>query len=248
MAIAKILTNSSGDVATPPATLNVTKPTGGTPGALDILILCIGSGFAGTVGSYSAPAGWTLIGQLLNQANGTGHISQQLWWATGNVANLGFTISGAMTSLGWVMACFSGCDSASPIDATGTPNSRITDGTTLVTNAVTVVTDQAWHAIGFGSWLGGTNSAPGFTVAQNAVPASNEDSTILYNTTPKSVGSTGTVTVTSSAGSAGQVLVGIPFALRPSSSRIVPDYRQFPKSALRYPQVFQKELINSQLR
>jgi hypothetical protein len=112
-----------------------------------------------------------------------------------------------------------------------------------------VATDQAWHVIGFGSWLGGINSAPGFTVAQNAVPATNEDSTLLYNTTPKSVGSTGTVTVTSSSGSAGQVLVGIPFALRPASNPgLKPDYRQFPKSALRYPKVFQKELINSQLR
>jgi hypothetical protein len=248
MAIAKILSNSAGDIAVAPATLNVTKPTGGTPGASDILVLCVGGGNGSAAGSYTAPAGWNLIGQLLDQASGVDHVSQQVWWAPGDVANLAFTKVGAIASLGWVMVCFTGCNSASPVDATGTPNSRVTDGTTLVTNAVTVATDQAWHVIGFGSWLGGTNSAPGFTVAQNAVPASNEDSTILYNTTPKSVGSTGTVTVTSSAGSAGQVLVGIPFALRPSSSRIVPDYRQFPKLALRYPQVFQKELINSQLR
>lgn len=248
MGIAKILTNSSGDVASPGATINVTKPTGGTPGASDILVLCVGSGAGATVGSWTAPAGWTLIGQLLDQVNVADHVSQQVWWAAGNVANLTFTKVGFVASLGWIMVCFSGCNSVTPVDATGTPNSRVTDGSTLVTNAVTIATDQAWHAIGFGSWLGGTNSAPSFTAAQNS-PATNEDSTLLYNTTPKSVGSTGTVTVTSSAGTSGQVLVGIPFALRPAArAGMIPNYRDFPKVALQYPKPFRRELINSQLR
>lgn len=218
MAISKTLTNSSGSVAAP-ATLNVTKPSGGTPGATDILILTIGGGASAIIGSYTAPAGWTSIGTT-NTNNGGNRTYVQTWWALGNVALLGFTKSGTVTDCGWVMVNFAGVDTSTPIDATATPNSS-TAATTLVTNAVTIVTSQAWHLIGVSDWLGGAYSASGFTVA--ASPSTNEQAGTLYNTTPKSVGSTGTVTVTAGAVSTGQSILGVPFALRPASVQDTPE-------------------------
>jgi hypothetical protein len=211
VAIAHIGTDSKGSLASP-ATLNVTKPTGITPGSTDRLVLVTGCGDPSAAGSYTAPAGWTSIGSVLNAGTASQHISVQAWHAAGDVANLAFTKSGSATDVGWVMLCFSGVDTTTPIDATGTANSN-TGAATLTTNAVTIATDQAWHCIAFADWLSGTFSATGFTNAES--PLTNESAALLYNTTPKSTGSTGTVVVTSSAASSGQVLAGVPFALRP---------------------------------
>lgn len=213
MSIAKVFTNSSGDVASAPATLSVTKPTGGTPGATDLLVLSVGSGRSGTpVGSYTAPSGWNSVGSLLNQGTGTSWVSGQVFWAAGSVSNLDFTKSGTVDTVGWVMVGFTGCDLNVPVDATGTANAN-TGSNSLTTNAVTVVTDRAWHLIGFFDWLGRTFSASGFTVAANT--GTNESAAVLYNTTPKAIASTGTVAVSASGSGSGQVLVGVPFALRP---------------------------------
>jgi hypothetical protein len=219
VAIAKILTNSSASVAAP-ATLTVTKPTGGTPGAADRLVLVVtGGNGGGNVGSYTAPAGWTSVGSVLNLAGGAGHTSLQVWHAAGDVASLGFTKSGTVADAGWVMLCFSGCDTTTPVDVAGTANSA-TGANSLATNALTVVTDQAWHLIGFADWLSGTYSATGFTVA--ASPTTNEACALLYNTTPKGVGSTGAVTVNDSASATNQNLMAVPFALRPAAAASTP--------------------------
>src|SRR3954470_10084960 len=121
MAIAHIGTDSKVSAASA-ATLNVTKPTGITPGASDRLILIVQTGNSGgAVGSYTESAGWTLIGQVLNVAGG-GNISLQAWHAAGDVTLAAFNRVGAGTDLAWVMGCFSGVDTTTPIDATGTAN------------------------------------------------------------------------------------------------------------------------------
>lgn len=205
---------SSADLGSPGATQAVTLPTGTVSG--DIVVAVLGSGRASAAcGSWTAPAGWTAVGSLLDQANGASHISLQVWRAAGSIANLTFTKVGTVASLGWLLASFTGVDTTTPIDATGTANSSVTSVATLTTNAVTVATSQAWHCIAFGDWLGGTFSATGFTNQENA--AVNESAALLYNTTAKSTGSTGTVVVTSSAATTAQALIGVPFALRPAA-------------------------------
>lgn len=217
MAISKVGTNSSGDSASTSNPLTVSKPTGITPDGTHILILVIATGAGGNPDAYStAPTGWTLVGSLLNQLNSADHISGWVYWSLGSNTNLGFTRTANVGgTVGWEMVAFLGCDTTTPIDATGTANSSTANNATLTTNLVTIATANAWHCIGFLDWLGGTFSATGFTNAENA--AANESAALLYNTTPKSTGSTGTVVVTSSAGTSGQVLIGIPFALRPAA-------------------------------
>src|SRR6478609_9748376 len=177
MAISKVGTNSSGNLGSAPATLNVTKPTGVTLDSTHRLILVIGLGNSANPGSYTAPSGWTSVGSLLDQSTGSDHISCQVFHAAGDVAALGFTTTFTSDTCGWVMVAFAGCDTSTPIDATGTPNSAV-GVATLTTNAVTVATDQSWHCIGFADWLGGTFSATGFTNAENA--ASSESAALLY--------------------------------------------------------------------
>ncbi len=226
MAIAHIATDSGADTASPsPNPLVVTKPTGVTLDATHILVLTIATGAsAATPDQYStAPTGWTSIGSLTNQANGSDHVSAWMYWSLGNNATLSFTRTGSVGStVGWRMAAYSGCDTTTPIDATGTPNSSVTNGTTLTTNLVTIATDQAWHLIGVGDWTGGGFTATSFTASNNANPATNQYAGILYNTTPKAVGSTGTVVITTSSSGTGEAIIGIPFALRPAASAAGP--------------------------
>lgn len=206
---------SSGDVHAPGATVAITKPAG-TAGT-DILVAFFGSGTGsgGTSGSFTAPAGWTAISAAATANLGAAQaINLAGFWSLGSNTNLTFTKTGTVADMGWVCLGFTGVDNTTPIDAVGTTNSS-TGATTLTTNAVTVATSGAWHVIGFADWLGGTYSATGFTNVENA--AANEAAGCLYNPTPKSTGSTGTVVVTSSAASSGQLLAGMPFALRPAA-------------------------------
>ena len=222
MAIAHVGTDSGNDGASPSASpLVVSKPTGVSLDATHVLVLVIGTGTgSATPATYStAPTGWTSIGSLANAANGADHISAWAYWALGNVSSLSFTKAGtAGSTAGWRMAAFSGCDTTTPIDATGTANSSTTSVTTLTTNAVTVATDQAWHLIGVTDWTGGGFTATSFTASNNANPATNQYGGILYNTTPKAVGSTGTVVITTGSSGTGEAIIGIPFALRPATT------------------------------
>lgn len=203
---------SSGDVHLPGTTVTITKPAG--TASTDILVAFFGSGrgAAGVVGTWTAPAGWTAIAANV-QVTASNHIDLAGFWASGSVAGLGFSRSGTVDDMGWVCLGFTGVNGTTPVDATGTTNSA-TGSASIVANAVTVATDQAWHVVGLTSWAGGTWSATGFTLKQNADV--NQDVTCAYNPTPKSVGSTGTATFTTTGGSSGQLLAAMPFALRPA--------------------------------
>lgn len=217
MSVAKVHTNTSANIASAGATQAVTIPTGSGSG--EIAILAVGCGrFAAAAGSYTAPAAWTQIGGIFDANNGNNHVSGQVFWALGSTAGASLTLtkSGSVDTMGWVCVTFSGVDLTTPVDATGTANSG-TGATTLTTNAVTVTAqgDQGWHLIGFFDWFGNTVTAPSFTVAPNGL--TNESANLLYNTTPKSPGSTGTVIITGTT-AGGQVMIGIPFVLRPASA------------------------------
>lgn len=199
---------SSGDVHLPGATMILTKPSGFQ--ATDRLVAAIGSGENSGAGTFTLPAGWTAV--MAHVANTK--VDLVIAHAPGDVASTTFTKSGTVGDAGWVMLAFTGGDPTTPIDAVGTGSSN-TGAASITTGAVTIATDQAWHVIALASWIGGTWSATGFTMRQNA--GSNEDGTCGYNTTPKSVGSTGTVSCTTTGGASGQVLCCAPFALRPAA-------------------------------
>jgi hypothetical protein len=210
-------------------TKTVTLPSG-TVGT-DVVIVAWGLDDNNTSApTIIAPAGWTAVDTSIRTAVGSKNITLYAFWALGGVANLGFTCTVLTSSidLGWVCVGFTGVNNTTPIDAVGGTNSS-TGATTLTTNAVTVATDQAWHAIAFCDWLGGgtdTFSATGFTAKQNG--GAHATAALLYNTTPKSTGSTGTVVVTSSDAAANQIENGMPFALRPAgaATKAPPPYRR----------------------
>jgi hypothetical protein len=143
-----------------------------------------------------------------------------------HVANLSFTIDSGTGDMGWVCAAYTGVDNTTPIDATGTTGTNTNSGT-IVANLVTVATANAWELIASIAWQSGAWSATGFTSADNG-SAANQQAVILYNTTPKSTGSTGTVTVTNAGTASGQHLIAIPFALRPAAvaTKAPPTYRR----------------------
>lgn len=203
--------SSTGDIHAP-GTITITKPTGWA--ATDVFITGIGSsrGGAGGSGTYSGPTGWTAIATHVGTAAGN-DVDIAGWWALGSVASLGFTKSGTVDDAGWVCLALTGVDNTTPIDAVGTPNTN-TGANSITMGAVTVVTDQAWLLGLFSDWLDGLVSATGFTRVENA--HSNGMAACLYNTTPKSVGTTGTTSVADSASASGQRIAAMPFALRPA--------------------------------
>ncbi len=217
MAIAVNSNISSGDIASVAATTTITLPSG--TAATDVVVVCFGTdNNAATTTTVTAPAGWTRIDVTVAGSNGTTRVKQDVFWALGNVSNLGFTNSntGATFQQGWVCLGWTGVDNTTPIDATGTSNTNAS-AANITTNAVTVATDQAWHVIAVTDWLGKVAyTATSFTEKNNA--AANAAAAILYNTTPKSVGSTGTVVVNNSDGTTtGEILNATPFALRPAA-------------------------------
>jgi hypothetical protein len=205
------------DIASIGATTTITLPTGTTATDIVIAIFATDSGGNNAQRTVANPAGWTNIFTEF-VAGATNGVSLHGAWALGNVASKTFTNGASGLQQGVIVVGFTGVDNTTPIDATGATNSS-TGATTDTANAVTIATDQAWHLIAFASWLGATNSAPSFTAIQNVAspPATNADATLLYNTTPKATGSTGTVVVTSSASATGQILLAAPFALRPAA-------------------------------
>jgi hypothetical protein len=203
-------------------TKTLTKPTGSTS-ATDIL-LCTWSSWESTgTSTLSTPAGWTLIAVV-----DTGSVRSWTFWALGNVAATGFAwvAGGGGTDLGWVCLGFTGVDLTTPIDATGTTSTN-TGANSITANAVTIATANAWHLIAGADNLDGVMSATGFTVKDNGSTLHMRAS-LLYNTTPKSTGSTGTVTVNNSAAASGQELAAVPFALRPAATatKAPPTYRR----------------------
>jgi hypothetical protein len=80
---------------------------------------------------------------------------------------------------------------------------------------MTIATANAWVLVGSADWLGGSQTITNFTKSENA--AANASACLNYDTTPFGTGSTGTFTLNDSAGTSGQVLIWIPFALRPAS-------------------------------
>jgi hypothetical protein len=185
--------------------MGVTKPTGFA--STDILIVTLNWANTGSP-TLTVPSGWTAIGTVVAT-----NITVAAYSALGSVASTAFALSVSRDN-GNVCAAYTGVDTTTPVDATGTTSSN-SGAASITANAVTIATDQALHLIAAGSWASGVYSATGFTVQNNGA-APNQAASILYNLTPKSVGSTGTVTVNNTV-STGQVLVVIPFALRPAA-------------------------------
>lgn len=224
MAIGVNATISSGDLtAQGTNTVTITKPTG--TASTDILVAVFAVDLGGTPGTIATPSGWTAIAASVPNST----IRLYGFWSLGSNATLGFghTQGSFADDVGWVCVGFTGVDNTTPIDATGTTNTS-TGSATLVTNAVTVATANAWHCIAVCDWNAGAGefSASGFTPKQNA--ATHAISALLYNTTPKSTGSTGTATITSATGASGQLFAGMPFALRPAGGAAFLPNPRFP--------------------
>jgi hypothetical protein len=200
---------SSGDIVGT-STVTLTKPTG--TAATDVLVVSFVGAGPGGPGTVTPPAGWTAIASNV----GSGDVRGACYWALGSVTALAFTRSVAGDT-GWACVAFTGVDNTTPIDATGT-TSTVSAATTITANAVTVVTSNSWHLIAFGAFNAGTATATGFTVAGNGGAGANQPGDLLYNTTPKSTGSTGTVSCARSGVATGQILTAIPFALRPAGA------------------------------
>jgi hypothetical protein len=220
--------SSSADKATALATETITKPTG--TASTDILVIAFGTDKGSNVAqTITPPSGWTRIGAQVSQTNGASQIVLlDAFWSLGSNASLGFgnSASGAAVQQGWSCGAFTGVDNTTPIDvADGTGNKNTATGT-LTVNGVTIVTANAWDCMAAADWSGGVFSATSFTVAENG--HTNASAGLLYNTTPKSTGATGTATLSDTLGTSTQILEAIRFALRPAATatKAPPTYRR----------------------
>jgi hypothetical protein len=219
MAIAHALTDTTGDLASLTATTTVTKPVGANSSHRLVLTVANDTG-AGTANVLTPPAGWTRIGSTVS-AGGT-QIRLDVFHAAGDVANLGFSNSqtGSSYQQGWVCSAYTGVDATTPVDVVGTANSN-TGAATLATNGFTPASTGAAHLVAFCDWIGGTYSATGYTVSQNA--HANAGAGLLYNLTALTGGvAEPGVTVGDSQPTTGQVLAALPFALRLAGATPVP--------------------------
>lgn len=207
--------SSSADIGSVPATTTITKPTG--TASTDVLVVVFGNDRSGTpVNATTAPAGWTGIFTTVTGTGGGNTITLDGWWALGSVANLGFANNhtGVALQQGWVCLAFTGVDTTTPVDATGTTNSG-TGASSITANAVTPATTGAVKVIALISWLAGTWSFTGGTLKQNA--GTNADASCGYDLTALPAGvSTGTTVCSTTGGSTGQILCAAPFALKPA--------------------------------
>lgn len=223
MAISVNANISSGDLTTQTTgTKTVTMPTGAS--ATSIVILNWGIFTTGNNVTITPPSGWAAVVAAVTATN----IRQYTFWSLGNNANLGFTFTnpGGSCDLGWVATDYLGCNTTTPIDATGISTTN-SGASTISAAAVTVVTDQAWEIICESDVNDGAASATGFTKKDNGSTLHMRPA-ILYNTTPKSTGSTGAVTVSNAGSSSGQELIVQPFALRPAAAAGQNPYQPFP--------------------
>jgi hypothetical protein len=196
------------------STASLTKPTGALAG--DLMVISLSWDASGS--ALTAPAGWTAI--ATNIGNTSMKAAAYYRVVQAGDTSWTWTFTGA-PSVGWVVQTFSGEDTTTPIDATGTTSTN-TGAATIVANAVTVVTSQAIELIANGAWNGSTVfSATGFTALNNGA-AANQPASLLYNLTGKATGSTGTVTCTGSGSATSQILTAIPFAVRPAATAAGP--------------------------
>lgn len=215
MAIAHVHTDTTGDLNAPGATFALTLPTGGLSSEICILALASSRSTGSPVGTWSLGAGWTSMFAAFSQNQTVGTLGLQAFWSLANNANLTATKSGTVDFAGWVAVDFSGVDTTTPIDVT--PNTQGNAGAASLTVAsVTIITNQAWDLIIGCDWNSGVFTITNFTVSENAHV--DEATGVCYNTTPKSVGATGTASFVSSASGSGQALAAARAALRPTGA------------------------------
>ena len=120
----------------------------------------------------------------------------------------------ASAYISFALQSFSGINTSSPIENTGTTSAN-SGSNTITGNSVTVNSSGAWELIGVSQSNGGTiPTATSFTALSNE----DRNSTLLYNTTALNPGATGAVTVTGGGPAAGNMLVAIPFTIVPAST------------------------------
>lgn len=209
----------TGDLASPGGTTTVTLPAGVAATDVVIAIFCSNRVALISPNVVTAPAGWTAIHSSITDNNGIVEGTLHAFWALGNVSSLGFTNSQTVTlSQGWVVAAYTGVDNSTPIDATAAPNSGPSPGG-IATSSVTIVTSGAWVLIGGGDTDRNVMSGPaGFTAINNGSPPGNSSANLIYSTTPYAAGPTGTNTIGISVSDPSDVLLGMPFALRPTAN------------------------------
>lgn len=225
-AVAHVHTDTKVDVATPGATTTLVKPTGIASGEIMVAAFVV-TDTSTTPATYTMATGWTEGGSAggFVQNDGFSGVRVQVFWAKDNVASMVATKggSGTATALGVVLAAFSGVDTTTAFDVVGTGDGSTTASGSLTVSSITIATANAWDCGVFGNVDSGgaTFSATGFTVSQTST---NANAGILYNTTPKSTGATGTAAFVDSPASG--ITAALRFALRPAGGAAAAKFRK----------------------
>ena len=163
----------------------------------------------------SPPAGWSTVAQNVIESSSNGNEGASVYYRVIQAGDTSWTFTMSESAyISFALQSFSGINTSSPIDNTGTTSAN-SGSNTITTNSVTVNSSGAWELISVSQSNGGT-----IPTATNFTALSNEDrnSTLLYDTTALNPGATGAVTVTGGGPAAGNMLVAIPFTIVPAST------------------------------
>ncbi len=191
----------------------VTLPSGTTAGDLAVVLLTWNTSQSGR--TSSAPTGWSTVAQNVIVQNGNFE-GESVYYRViqAGDSSWSFTMNGSVY-MQIVLESFSGINTSSPIDNTGTPSTSIASNT-ITANSVTVNNSGAWELIG--------TAGIGDPTAANFTGLSNHcfGATLLYDTTPLNPIPTDSVTVTGDGPAANNEFVAIPFTIAPAATAVVP--------------------------
>jgi hypothetical protein len=221
------------------ANTTVTAPAGIQNGDVLLFMLAVGDASPPTP---TPPAGFTLLSGFPVTLTDAGFsVATRVWYKIAAGESGDYTATHTTANSQGVVYCAQG-------GAADTPPVTINSGTGLTStangltaqraNSLIVYLDQCWNT-GTTAPPGGTN--PTFTERLDNVGLLYVADGVLLSGASGNKTRANANTLGTQPWSAYLLEIANPAQYRA-------DYRQFPKASLRYPQVFQKELINSQLR
>ncbi len=189
----------------------VTLPSGTVAGDLAVAVITWNTSQTGRISS--APTGWSTVAQNVISQNGN-YEGASVYYRViqSGDSSWNFTMNGSVY-MQVVLQSFSGINTSSPIDNTGT-TSTSSASDTITANSVTVNNSGAWELIGIAQGQETNATATNFTGLSNY----SYGATLLYDTTPLNPGATGTVTVTGGGTAATNELAAIPFTIAPAAT------------------------------
>jgi hypothetical protein len=202
------------------SSVTVTMPSGTQTG--DLMVATASLGQSGSLNvTWSTPSGWTAIASNVGVAGTASGERTSVYYRvaaggdTGGTTTWTFSLSGGSVDAGIALQSFSGVNTSSPIDNTGTTGTD-TGATSVGAATFTVNNSNSWWILGCGDYSAGSNgdTDSGFTFLNNA--AVDEYASLGYKGPISSTGATTISQGSGGGGSSGNSMSLISFTIAPA--------------------------------